>query len=201
MLGSLQSRNTGQKTKRIFLALAGLGIIGVLGLAGSGASHNIRTQDKPKTAPEVKAEHTTLEKAQPLPETQTSTETVEIPFDTTEVDDPNIEKGKKIIKTAGVKGIKTLTYQQIVTNGEISEKVLIREEVTTKPIPQITAVGTKIAAAANCDHNYSGCVPIASDVDCAGGSGNGPAYAKGPITVIGSDIYDLDRDGDGIACE
>jgi len=23
---------------------------------------------------------------------------------------------------------------------------------------------------------YSGCVPIASDVDCAGGSGNGPAY-------------------------
>jgi len=54
----------------------------------------------------------------------------------------------------------------------------------------------------NCDPNYSGaCVPIASDVDCAGGTGNGPAYVHGPVYVIGSDIYDLDRDGDGVGCE
>lgn len=57
------------------------------------------------------------------------------------------------------------------------------------------------APANDCDPNYSGCVPIASDVDCAGGSGNGPAYVSGPITVTGNDIYDLDRDGDGEACE
>jgi hypothetical protein len=44
-------------------------------------------------------------------------------------------------------------------------------------------------------------VPIASDVDCAGGTGNGPAYVQGPVYVIGQDIYDLDRDGDGIGCE
>lgn len=53
----------------------------------------------------------------------------------------------------------------------------------------------------HCDPNYSGCVPIASDVDCAGGSGDGPAYVKGPVTVIGEDIYDLDRNGNGIGCE
>lgn len=41
----------------------------------------------------------------------------------------------------------------------------------------------------------------ASDVDCAGGSGNGPAYVQGPVQVIGSDIYGLDRDKDGIGCE
>lgn len=52
-----------------------------------------------------------------------------------------------------------------------------------------------------CDPNYSGCVPIASDVDCEGGSGNGPVYVKGPVKVIGKDIYGLDRDGDGIGCE
>ncbi|MDR6637419.1 hypothetical protein [Paenarthrobacter nitroguajacolicus] len=52
-----------------------------------------------------------------------------------------------------------------------------------------------------CDPNYSGCVPIASDVDCAGGKGNGPAYVRGPVTVIGSDIYKLDSNGDGIGCE
>jgi len=52
-----------------------------------------------------------------------------------------------------------------------------------------------------CDPNYSGCVPIASDVDCAGGSGNGPAYVSGPVQVIGRDIYGLDADHDGIGCE
>ncbi|BBY34588.1 hypothetical protein BST33_10280 [Mycolicibacter minnesotensis] len=53
-----------------------------------------------------------------------------------------------------------------------------------------------------CDSNYSGaCVPIARDVDCLGGSGNGPAYAQGPVTVVGTDIYDLDRNGDGVGCE
>jgi len=52
-----------------------------------------------------------------------------------------------------------------------------------------------------CDPNYTGCVPVASDVDCAGGGGNGPEYVQGPIRVIGEDIYRLDGDGDGIACE
>ena len=59
----------------------------------------------------------------------------------------------------------------------------------------------KTAVAPQCDPNYSGCVPIASDVDCVGGSGNGPAYVKGPVKVIGKDIYGLDKDGDGIGCE
>ncbi|MBM0238668.1 hypothetical protein JNW88_18680 [Micromonospora sp. ATA32] len=28
-----------------------------------------------------------------------------------------------------------------------------------------------------------------------------PAYVDGPVRVVGSDIYDLDRDGDGIGCD
>jgi hypothetical protein len=53
-----------------------------------------------------------------------------------------------------------------------------------------------------CDPNYSGeCLdPYASDYDCAGGSGDGPEYT-GPVTVVGSDHYGLDSDGDGYACE
>ena len=52
-----------------------------------------------------------------------------------------------------------------------------------------------------CDPNYDPCVPIASDVDCAGGSGNGPAYVVGPVRVIGTDVYRLDADHNGIGCE
>jgi hypothetical protein len=66
-------------------------------------------------------------------------------------------------------------------------------------VTRVVAVGTKKAG--NCDPNYGGCVPIASDVDCAGGSGNGPAYVSGVVKVIGDDIYDLDRDSDGYGCD
>ena len=38
------------------------------------------------------------------------------------------------------------------------------------------------AAAQDCNPNYGGvCVPIASDVDCAGGNSNGPEYVRGPV--------------------
>jgi hypothetical protein len=57
------------------------------------------------------------------------------------------------------------------------------------------------AVSQECDPNYDPCVPVASDVDCAGGSGNGPAYVVGSVRVIGDDIYGLDRGGDGIGCD
>jgi hypothetical protein len=45
------------------------------------------------------------------------------------------------------------------------------------------------------------CVPIANDVDCADGGGNGPAYVTGPFEYVGDDIYGLDRNHDGVAFE
>jgi endonuclease YncB( thermonuclease family) len=68
-------------------------------------------------------------------------------------------------------------------------------------VPKPAAPKPTVPTRDGCDPNYSGCVPIDSDVDCAGGKGNGPSYVAGPIRVIGVDIYDLDRDSDGIACE
>lgn len=77
-----------------------------------------------------------------------------------------------------------------------------------KMVTRLLAVATSLlcttgfgSSQESCDPNYDPCVPIASDVDCAGGSGNGPAYVQGPVRVIGSDVYGLDRDGDGIGCE
>lgn len=69
------------------------------------------------------------------------------------------------------------------------------EPTTTQPPPPPTRP--------RCDPNYSGaCVPIASDVDCLGGGGDGPEYVKGPVRIIGKDIYDLDRGGEpGVGCE
>jgi hypothetical protein len=57
------------------------------------------------------------------------------------------------------------------------------------------------APQSDCNVNYDGCVPNASDVDCAGGEGDGPAYLEGTVNVIGNDVYDLDRDDNGVACD
>lgn len=77
-----------------------------------------------------------------------------------------------------------------------TETAALTNKLQVSPSPSPTTMKKS-----NCDPNYSGCVPIASDVDCAGGKGNGPAYVDGPVRVIGVDKYDLDKDGDGIACE
>lgn len=66
---------------------------------------------------------------------------------------------------------------------------------------------TTSAFAQSCDPNYAdSCVPNVwpSDVDCAGGSGDGPYYTDGTqsFQVVGVDRYKLDTDDpDNLACE
>ena len=50
-----------------------------------------------------------------------------------------------------------------------------------------------------CTPGYDPCLPPSSDYDCEGGEGNGPSYT-GPVEVTGEDVYELDRDGDGVGC-
>jgi hypothetical protein len=69
-----------------------------------------------------------------------------------------------------------------------------------------TAVATAevdMAKRRNCTSGYSPCIRPGTDVDCWGGSGNGPRYTKPytTYTVRGSDPYGLDADNDGRGCE
>ncbi|MGH8986181.1 MAG: peptidoglycan-binding protein [Acidimicrobiia bacterium] len=92
-----------------------------------------------------------------------------------------------------------LTVDGIV--GPQTAEVLDIWNPTPAPAPTVPPQPVAaVAVSSDCNPNYSGCVPNDSDVDCAGGSGNGPSYT-GRVRVIGRDVYDLDRDGDGIACE
>jgi hypothetical protein len=54
---------------------------------------------------------------------------------------------------------------------------------------------------ARCTPGYRPCIRPGPDVDCRGGSGNGPRYVDGPVRVTGSDPYDLDIDDDGVGCD
>ena len=56
---------------------------------------------------------------------------------------------------------------------------------------------TSNASAATCNPNYKGCLPNSlQDLDCADIKKLGLA----PVEVIGTDVYKLDGNGDGIAC-
>ncbi|WP_406048628.1 G5 domain-containing protein [Kribbella sp. NBC_00889] len=152
------------------------------------------TVTAPKPPPTTKTTVTTK---------KTVVELRSIPFKKKTVTDSSMPKGETTIRTTGVNGTRKLTYQLTYVNGVQTDKDLLRDQVSKEPRSQVTAVGTKVEQpeSSGCDPNYTGCVPIASDVDCSGGSGNGPEYVAGPVRVIGSDIYGLDSDDDGVGCE
>jgi hypothetical protein len=136
-----------------------------------------------------------------------------IPYGAVTVDDSNIDVGASAVSVGGGNGEKVVTYLvQYIDGVEVSRSVA-HEEVTVQPVDEVTSIGTRVPPPvavepepapenSGCDSNYAdACVSISEDVDCAGGSGNGPAYVDGPVRIIGNDIYDLDNDGDGIACD
>ena len=58
-----------------------------------------------------------------------------------------------------------------------------------------------LSRASSCTAGYSPCLPPASDYDCFGGEGNGPAFVYQSVRVTGSDPQGLDRNHNGIGCE
>lgn len=143
-------------------------------------------------------------------ETKSVIEVVSIPFQSTTQEDASLENGKTLVAVAGINGEKAVTYAVTYMDGVETARAQVSEHVTKPPINEIKKLGTKVKAPTpkptprgnKCDPNYADvCVPVASDVDCRGGSGNGPAFVSGPLRVVGLDIYRLDRDGNGVGCE
>lgn len=200
-------------------AWAALGIAFVLMFIGSGANAALggpgsNTTGSEQTSTEAKPfVSAPTERPTPSPKPTTFedvTVTTVVPFERTTVDDPQLDVGKTAV-TAGTEGTKVTTYRVTYVDGAEVAREVISETVTVAAVNEVTAHGTRQPAPApvplvqpanDCHSSYAGvCVPIASDVDCEGGSGNGPAYVRGPLRVVGPDVYDLDRDGDGIACD
>lgn len=169
------------------------------------------------TSPSPQQEEQQTQAAEPVTTNKDVEETEAIAFEKVSKDDASLDKGTNTVVTQGVNGIRIKTYRVTYIDGNETNRELIKNEVTKEPVAEVTHIGTRepyvppapvptpspapqVQQQSSCDPNYSGCVPIASDVDCAGGSGNGPAYT-GTVQVIGSDIYDLDRNGDGWGCE
>lgn len=150
----------------------------------------------------------------PTPATTTREEVVTevIAFQRTTVEDGVLPRGQTAVTVPGQNGQRTLTYVVTLVDGVESGRELTADVVSVAPVDEVTAIGVYDApapapapaapVAPTCDSNYAdACVPIARDVDCAWGSGDGPAYFDGVARVVGSDVYGLDRNNDGWACE
>jgi beta-lactam-binding protein with PASTA domain len=114
-------------------------------------------------------------------------------------------KAVGLLQAAGFKVAVTTEVRSSGKNGVVLSQSPAGSALA-KPGSTIAVVVSSIVrpvappAPQNCTPGYRPCLAPASDYDCGGGSGNGPEYAYGPVYVTGSDPYDLDADGDGVAC-
>ena len=90
------------------------------------------------------------EENKPIPPVATEvekefTETQPIPFKTVKQDDATLDKGVEKEKTAGVEGVKTITYKaKFKENKEVANtRTKVKEEVTKQPVNKVVLVGTK----------------------------------------------------------
>lgn len=150
-------------------------------------------------------------KPTPTPVTRVSEVAVAsaIPFGRTSVEDNGLPRGQSRIDVAGADGEKVSVFRVTTVDGVETSRSLLRESVIREAVTEVSVVGTydppppaaELPGSDGCHPSYvDACVPIDSDVDCAGGKGNGPSYFDGVARVVGPDVYDLDRDGDGWAC-
>jgi resuscitation-promoting factor RpfB len=83
------------------------------------------------------------------------TVTQSIPFKTTRIDDSSLPQGTTKVRTQGVNGSKTLTYEVTFTDGAETSRKLVREVVTKQPVTKVILVGTK-KPSCDLDHDNDG---------------------------------------------
>jgi len=73
---------------------------------------------------------------------QTVTETQPIKFKSRTVKDSWLPAGEREQRTAGIDGVRTLTYAVTLVDGRETARKLVKSEVTRKPVDEVVAVGT-----------------------------------------------------------
>ena len=97
--------------------------------------------------------------------TQTVTEEKAVAFPVERIEDANRKVGYREVKTAGVKGMRTVTYEVEMKNGKEVARKEIQSVVTKEPKKQVEVVGTKpdfdgdfaqaLAKLRSCEGGYS----------------------------------------------
>lgn len=84
-----------------------------------------------------------VEAKKPVVKTETTTEI--IPFEATQEDDNTLTKGETRVKTEGVNGERTISFEVTYVEGKETARKQVLSEVTKAPVTKVTQVGTYVA--------------------------------------------------------
>ncbi|MCL2849365.1 MAG: transglycosylase family protein [Micrococcales bacterium] len=75
--------------------------------------------------------------------TEEITTTSEVPFSSTQTNDPQRTVGTRAVVTAGVPGVRTVVERVTTADGVERAREVLSDDVTTAPVGEVVAVGTK----------------------------------------------------------
>ena len=202
---------------KIRMGLSGLVVVAmaVLGSSsGAGAAPSVGPAVEsvvggmPATVLDFDHDDVDLDDAAPVITHRKVRKKIRMPYRTVTRKSAALRKGVTKVVRKGQPGLRVKVFRVTLADGVRTDRTLVAKVVKRRPVNRLVLKGTRVPQpvrpaqpGGSCNRNYGGCVPIASDVDCAGGSGDGPRYVHGPVKVIGSDVYGLDADGDGWGCD
>ena len=191
------------------VAVAALVLVAVALSDGNDASNTAsRSTAPPTTSYSLPTVATTLPATPTAP--PTTIPTVKVP----NLVGMNLARAKAILADQGLRA--TIRYRSTArypagrvisqsrrTGARVGPDSRITVVIAKAPPSPPTTAPPPTSAPRNCNPSYSDvCLnPNAEDYDCAGGSGNGPLYVEGPISVRPPDPFGLDADDDGVGCE
>lgn len=96
----------------------------------------------PDTNSSQKISSPPVQTVKPQVTTTTETKTEAIPYTSSTVKDSTLAHGTRKVRTAGLKGTRTITYKVTLIGGIESKREKISETITTPPTNEVIAEGT-----------------------------------------------------------
>lgn len=118
---------------------------------------------------------------------QQVTTTSEVAFASSTVPDPGLYKGKKVVRTAGVPGVRTVVDRVTTVDGVETARVTLSDAVTTAPVDEVVALGTKPRPVAVASAGSSSPAPaVSGDVDALNWAALAACESGGNPTIVSS---------------
>ncbi|HEM3716900.1 TPA: G5 domain-containing protein [Streptococcus suis] len=76
-------------------------------------------------------------------ETKNISKTEDIPFETHEIENASLAEGETRVAKEGANGVRTITIQQTIVDGQVLKEEEISSEITKAAIPKVVEIGTK----------------------------------------------------------
>ena len=123
------------------------GINGVKEITTTYTIINGIRQDNPKVEEKITKEKVdkVVRRGTKVTSSETEKSTQNIPFETIYKDDNSLDKGKEVVITEGINGVKEITTTYTVINGIRQDNPKVEEKVTKEKVDKVVRRGTKVS--------------------------------------------------------